>query len=174
MNKLWKLLWEMVIYWIIHYLIVFPFSPFFILLSTLVRYILASKFYFIRPCADTFVEVYSFRHTPVWCVCCHVWLSATPWDYSPSARLLRPRTLQARTLEGVAISSSRRISPTQGSNPRLLRLLHWQLDSLPLCHLGTFFEQFCRKGEAVSSPHEDRKVTWSRSVVSSSLWLHRL
>ena len=26
---------------------------------------------------------------------------------------------------------------TQGSNPRVLRLLHWQVDSLPLCHLGS-------------------------------------
>ena len=25
---------------------------------------------------------------------------------------------------------------TQGYNPRLLSLLHWQADSLPLCHLG--------------------------------------
>ena len=29
-----------------------------------------------------------------------------------------------------------RIFPTQGSNPCLLGLLHWQADSLPLCHLG--------------------------------------
>ena len=27
------------------------------------------------------------------------------------------------------------IFPTQGSNPHLLRLLHWQADSLPLSHL---------------------------------------
>ena len=25
----------------------------------------------------------------------------------------------------------------QGSNPHLLSLLHWQMDSLPLCHLGS-------------------------------------
>ena len=29
------------------------------------------------------------------------------------------------------------IFPDQGSNPRLLCLLHWQLDSLPLSHLGS-------------------------------------
>ena len=29
------------------------------------------------------------------------------------------------------------IFPTQGSNPRLLYLLHWQADSLPLRHLGS-------------------------------------
>ena len=28
------------------------------------------------------------------------------------------------------------IFPTQGMNPRLLWLLHWQEDSLPLSHLG--------------------------------------
>ena len=27
--------------------------------------------------------------------------------------------------------------PTQGSNPHLLHLLHWQADSLPLSHLGS-------------------------------------
>ena len=26
---------------------------------------------------------------------------------------------------------------TQGSNPHLLQLLHWQAGSLPLCHLGS-------------------------------------
>ena len=41
---------------------------------------------------------------------------------------------QARILEWVAISSSRGIFPTQGSNPRLL---HWQADSLPVSHLGS-------------------------------------
>ena len=40
--------------------------------------------------------------------------------------------LQARILEWVAISSSRGIFPTQGSEPRLLCLLHWQADSLPI------------------------------------------
>ena len=29
------------------------------------------------------------------------------------------------------------IFPTQGLNPRPLHLLHWQADSLPLCHLGS-------------------------------------
>ena len=32
---------------------------------------------------------------------------------------------------------SRGIFPTQGSNPRLPRLLHWQADSLPLCQQGS-------------------------------------
>ena len=45
--------------------------------------------------------------------------------------------LQARTLEGVAMLSSRgSIFPTQGSNPCLL---HWQVGSLPLSHLGRHY-----------------------------------
>ena len=43
--------------------------------------------------------------------------------------------LQARILLWVAISSSKGwMCPTQGSNPHLL---HWQVDSLLLSHLGT-------------------------------------
>ena len=41
---------------------------------------------------------------------------------------------QARILEWVAISFSRGIFPTQGSNPSLLL---WQADSLPLSHQGS-------------------------------------
>ena len=45
--------------------------------------------------------------------------------------------LQARILEGVAISSFREeIFLTQGSNPHLLCLLLWQADSLPLPQPG--------------------------------------
>ena len=40
--------------------------------------------------------------------------------------------LQARILEWVAMPSSRGIFPTQGLNPRLLHLIHWQTGSLPL------------------------------------------
>ena len=44
---------------------------------------------------------------------------------------------QARILEQVAISYARGIFLTQGSNLCLLRLLYWEEDSLPLCHLGS-------------------------------------
>ena len=44
--------------------------------------------------------------------------------------------LQARILEQVAVPFSRGIFPTQGSNLCLLLLLPWQVDSLPLCHMG--------------------------------------
>ena len=45
--------------------------------------------------------------------------------------------LQARILEWVATSSSRRIFQTQPSNPRLLHLLHWPAGSWLLCLLGS-------------------------------------
>ena len=44
--------------------------------------------------------------------------------------------LQARILGWVAISSARG-SSWQGSKPHFLHLLHWQVDSLPLHHLGS-------------------------------------
>ena len=44
---------------------------------------------------------------------------------------------QARILEWVTISYSKGFFSTQRLNPPLSRLLHWQGDSLPLCHLGS-------------------------------------
>ena len=45
---------------------------------------------------------------------------------------------QASILEWVAISSSSESSWPRLSNPHLLHLLHWQMDSLPLCHLSLY------------------------------------
>ena len=56
-------------------------------------------------------------------------------DCSPSGSSAHG-ILQARLLEWVAMPSSREIFLTQGSNPSLSYLLHWQKDSLPVCHLG--------------------------------------
>ena len=36
------------------------------------------------------------------------------------------------------------IFPTQSSNPHLLSLLHWQVDSLPLCNLGNPLVKYTR------------------------------
>jgi len=52
--------------------------------------------------------------------------------------------------------------PTQGSNPHLLCLLHWQADSLPLCHLGVF------NWKRNTCPSL-RSVQFSCSVMSDSL-----
>ena len=56
-----------------------------------------------------------------------------PMDSSPAASSVHG-IFQARMLEWVFISSSRGIFPTQGLNPHLLHLLHWQADSSPLSH----------------------------------------
>ena len=59
----------------------------------------------------------------------------TPWTATHQAPLSIgfPRQEQ---LEWAAISFSRGVFLTQGSNPGLLHLLHWQVCSLPLSHLG--------------------------------------
>ena len=44
--------------------------------------------------------------------------------------------LQARMLEWVAMSPTRGVFPTQGGNPHLQGLLHWQEGSLPLAPVG--------------------------------------
>ena len=69
-----------------------------------------------------------------------------PMDCSPPGSSVHV-ILQARTLEWVAIPSTRGIFPTQDSNPSLLNLLHWQAESLPLHHprspqKGIFLDNF--------------------------------
>ena len=52
-----------------------------------------------------------------------VWLFSDPMDCSPPDSSI-DGIFQARVFEWVAISSSRGVFPTQGSNLHLLRLLH--------------------------------------------------
>ena len=59
-----------------------------------------------------------------------------PIDYSPPGSSIHG-IFQARILERVAISYSRRIFLTKGSDPCPLHLLYWQVDSLPLHRLGS-------------------------------------
>ena len=66
-----------------------------------------------------------------------VQLFVTPWTVAHQAPL--HGIYQARILECVAISSTRGIFMTQGLNPCLLQILHLQVDSLPLSHLGIPF-----------------------------------
>ena len=66
------------------------------------------------------------------CCCCLITKSCltlcNPMDYSPPGSSVQWIS-QARILKRVAISFSRGIFPTQGSN---LHLLHWQVGYLPL------------------------------------------
>ena len=56
-------------------------------------------------------------------------------DYSPPGSSVHG-ILQAKILAWVTMPSLQGIFPTQGSNPRLLHLLHWQAGSLPLAPHG--------------------------------------
>ena len=58
-------------------------------------------------------------------------------DHSPPGSSVRG-ILQARILVCRALFHV--IFPTQGSNPHLLHLLHWQVDSLPLAPPGKSYE----------------------------------
>ena len=67
------------------------------------------------------------------CVLSHVWLLVTPWTVAHQAHLWNFPGKNAGVgchalLQGIFL--------TQGLNPGLLCLLHWQVGSLPLCHLG--------------------------------------
>ena len=59
-----------------------------------------------------------------------------PMDCSPPGSFIA-EIFRARILGWVTNSFSRGIFQTQGLNPSLLHLLHWQRDSLPLCRLGS-------------------------------------
>ena len=56
-------------------------------------------------------------------------------DCSPPGSSVH-RILQARTLKGVAMPSSRGVSLTQGLNQSFLGLLYWQVGSIPLVSPG--------------------------------------
>ena len=78
------------------------------------------------------------RHPMPSCVCAqslrHVQLFATPWTAAHQAPLHMEFSGKNTTVGCHFLLQG--IFHTQGSNPHLLYLLHWQEDSLPLCHLG--------------------------------------
>ena len=69
------------------------------------------------------------------CVLSHVQLFMTPW----TAALQAPLSTEFFRQEywNRLLFPTPGIFPTQGSNPCLLCLLLWQVDFLPLCHLGS-------------------------------------
>ena len=81
-----------------------------------------------------YIYIHTHTHTHIY-ICAqllsHVWL-CNPMDCNPPGSSVY-KIFQARILEWVAISSSwGLIFMTQGSNPHLLHIMHWQADSLPL------------------------------------------
>ena len=62
--------------------------------------------------------------------------SLWPYGLEPT-RLLCPWDCPGKNTEACCHAFLQGIFLTQGSNPCLLRLLHWQVDSLPLSHPGS-------------------------------------
>ena len=73
------------------------------------------------------------------CCCCLVSKSYPTLCNPKHCRLLCPWDFPGKDTGGVAISFSRGIFPTQGSNPHQQ---HWQMDSLPLSHLESSLKCF--------------------------------
>ena len=67
----------------------------------------------------------------------HVQLFVTSWIAAHPPGSSVHGIFQARILECTAIFLLQGFFPTQGSNLCLRHLLHWQMDSLPLCYLGS-------------------------------------
>ena len=65
----------------------------------------------------------------------HIWLFRTPWMVARQAPL--SMGFPSKNTEVDCRFLLYGIFPTQGSNLGLLHLLHWQVDSLPLSHLGS-------------------------------------
>ena len=79
---------------------------------------------------------YSPKTLDMCCVCAQPHLTlCDPMDSSLPGSSVQG-ILQESTLEWVAISFSRRSSWPRDWT-RVLHFLHWQADSLPLCHLGS-------------------------------------
>ena len=65
-------------------------------------------------------------------------LTLQPHGLQPT-RLLAPRDFPGKNIGVDCHFLLQGIFPTQGLNLSLLRLLHWQVDSLPLHHLGSLY-----------------------------------
>ena len=97
---------------------------------------------YCQTSSKVFVPVYAPIADCVVVVFSRVWLFATWWTVAHQAPLSIGFSRQEHwsglplLLQGTC--------PTQGSNPRLLHLLHWQVGSLPLSHLGSIsnYEEF--------------------------------
>ena len=72
----------------------------------------------------------------VYCVSSVISDSLQPHGPQPT-RLLYPWNFPSKNPRVGCHFLLQRIFPTQGFHPHLLHLLHWQTDSLPLCHLGS-------------------------------------
>ena len=111
-------------------------------------------------------------------MCSVVQSCPTPWTVCSPPGSSVQRILPARILEWVAISYSRGIFSTQGSNPCLSHLLHWQANSLPpYLHIeynkdgfnygvkNFLIKQKRRKRKPIT-----KRQQWSEKNVANILW----
>ena len=84
--------------------------------------------------------------------CC---IASVVTSWTPPTRLLCPWDWFPRQDYWVGSQALQGIFPTQGSNPRLLCLLHWQVGSLPLAPLG---KPFTTMGVLLSGKYGAGKV----------------
>ena len=92
------------------------------------------------------------------CVCVHalshVQLFENPWTIAPIALQAHlSRNLPDRNTGASCLFLLQGIFPTQGSNPWLLSILNWQMDSLPLVSLVIVIHISPPSGASFSSPH---------------------
>ena len=101
---------------------------------------------------------------------CPVCMCAQSWPTLCDSMNCSPHGLfQARTQEWVAISW---ISPTQGLNPHLLSLLHWQEDSLPLAPPGkpTLCAHLLLYHQSHDGPHAPLRELWPVADPAAEIW----
>ena len=90
-----------------------------------------------------FSEDQCFHTSSIMLQLSRVWLFVTPWTVARQAPLSVGFSGQ-EYWNGLSFPTPG-IFQTQGPNPHLLRLLHWQVDSLSLCHQGRM------RGEGINS-----------------------
>ena len=101
------------------------------------------------------------------CVCaCSVTQSCLTLCDPMCTRLLRPWNIPGKNTGAGCHFLHQGIFPTQGSNPHLLCLLHWQVGSLPLSHLGS--PDFCKIGYLSGTPKT--LVTVCSTIYFSVFW----
>ena len=120
-------------------------------MQVLLTYKLWYSFYLMEDSGfsqiDTTLQVYHPSYFIVLCVHACARSAAQscpslcdPMNYRPPGSSAHKSSL-VRILVWVAIFYSTGIFLAQGKNPHLLRLLHWQADSLSPCHLADDFKQ---------------------------------
>ena len=112
------------------YLSLFIYKDKYISLSiyTYIEYICILYNYF---CVCACIRMYIYAYI------CSVVSDSLPFPSLQPAKLLCPLDFSGKNIGVGCRFLLQDIFPTQGSNPSLLCLLHWQADSLPLNHLGS-------------------------------------